>query len=183
MGALSDLYRPSLALLTDLYELTMAYGYWKAGVAERESVFTLTFRRHPFGGGFSVACGLGAAIELLGGFRFDEGDAAYLASLRGDDGRALFEPAFLDHLLAMRLACDVEAIPEGTVVFPHEPLVRVRGPILQAQVLESVLLNLVGFQTLVATKAARLCLAAQAEVDDRPRRAALRHPGQGHPCA
>jgi nicotinate phosphoribosyltransferase len=163
MGALRDVYGGSLALLTDLYELTMAYGYWKAGIAEQEAVFALTFRRQPFGGGFSIACGLGPVVELLEGFRFDEQDAARLAALAGDDGRPLFEPAFLDFLLGLRFACDVDAVPEGTAVFPHEPLVRVRGPILQAQILETHLLTLLGFQTLVATKAARVCLAAEGD--------------------
>lgn len=163
MGALAELYGRPLALLTDLYQLTMAYGYWKVGIAEREAVFALVFRKNPFGGGFSVACGLALAVELLEDFRFTADDASYLAGLTGDDGRPLFEPAFLDHLLGLRFSCDVDAIPEGTAVFPHEPLVRVRGPILQAQLLETPLLNLLGFPTLVATKAARLGLAAEGD--------------------
>ena len=153
----------SLSLLTDLYQLTMAYGYWKLGRGEQEAVFHLTFRRHPFEGGFTVACGLHAAIDYLQSLRFDESDLSYLATLTGNDGRPLFEPPFLDYLRGMRFTCDVDAIPEGTVVFPHEPLVRVKGPILQAQIIETPLLNLVNFQTLIATKAARVCLATKGE--------------------
>ena len=82
-------------------------------------MFALTFRRNPFGGGFSIACGLALAVELLEGFRFTAEDAAYLAGLAGDDGRPLFEPDFLDYLLGLRFTCEVDAIPEGTAVFPH----------------------------------------------------------------
>jgi nicotinate phosphoribosyltransferase len=163
MSILNSLYRPSLALLTDLYELTMAYGYWKAGPPDREAVFHLIFRRSPFRGGFTVAAGLATAIDYLENSRFTAGDAAYLAGLRGNDGKPLFEPAFLDSLCALEPACDIDAVPEGTVVFPQEPLVRVRGPLLQAQLLETALLNIINFQTLIATKASRLVLAAHGE--------------------
>ena len=162
-GTLATIYRHSLALLTDLYQLTMAYGYWKLGRAEREAVFHLSFRRNPFSGGFTVACGLHDAIDYLAGLRFQPDDLSYLASLRGNDERPLFEGAFLDYLANMRFSCDVDAVPEGTVVFPHEPLVRVTGPILQAQIIETPLLNLLNFQTLIATKAARVCQAARGE--------------------
>jgi nicotinate phosphoribosyltransferase len=159
----NDLYRPSLALLTDLYQLTMAYGYWKAGVKDREAVFHLSFRQNPFDGGFTIACGLGYAIGFLEHFRFADDDLAYLAALRGNDGEPLFEAAFLEYLGGMVLACDIDAVPEGTVVFPHEPLVRVHGSIIHAQILESALLNMVNFQSLIATKAARLCLATRGD--------------------
>ncbi len=174
MAAPTDLYRGSLALLTDLYQLTMAYGYWKAGVSRREAVFHLSFRQNPFGGGFTVSCGQAWLVDFLEHFRFDETDLAYLAELRGSEegpatgvvrvqGEPLFEPAFLDYLHELRFTSDVDAVPEGTVVFPHEPLVRVRGPIIEAQLLETPLLNLMNFQTLIATKAARVCAAAQGE--------------------
>ena len=127
----------SLALLTDLYELTMAYGYWKSGVTGKEAVFHLCFRAAPFASGFTVACGLEQAIEYLRDFHFDESDLAYLATLKAGEGEPLFEPAFLDYLRQLRLTCDVDAVPEGTVVFPQEPLLRVQGPILQAQLLET----------------------------------------------
>jgi nicotinate phosphoribosyltransferase len=157
----TGMYRPSLALLTDLYELTMAYGYWKAGVSDREAVFNLFFRNHPFDSGYTVCCGLAYAVDFLANFRFREEDVAHLAGLRGNDDRPLFDRAFLDYLRDLKLECDVDALPEGTVVFPHEPLVRVRGPIIHAQILESPLLNMINFQTLIATKAARVCQAAR----------------------
>ena len=163
MSHLSDIYRSPLTLLTDLYQLTMAYGYWKTGRAQREAVFHLTFRRHPFCGGYTLAAGLGFALDYLREFRFAADDIAYLATLTGSDDKPLFTRAFLDYLGDLRLTCDVHAIPEGTVVFPHQPLLRVQGPILQCQILESALLNIVNFQSLVATKAARICSAAAGE--------------------
>ena len=163
MSTLSALYRPSLALLTDLYQLTMAYGYWRSGAGSLDSVFHLTFRDPPFRGGFTVAAGLATAIEYIENLRFTESDTDYLATLTGNDGQKLFDAAFLDFLRTLRLECDVDAVPEGTVVFPQEPLVRVRGPLLQAQLLETPLLNASNFQTLVATKAVRVVLAARNE--------------------
>lgn len=151
------------ALLTDLYQLTMGYGYWKSGVANRRAVFHLTFRKLPFAGGYAVAAGLAPALDWLAEVRFGDAECAYLATLTGNDGRPLFEPAFLDHLAALRLTVDIDAIPEGTAVFPHEPLLRVTGPILQCQLLETALLCLVNFDTLIATKAARICDAARGE--------------------
>jgi nicotinate phosphoribosyltransferase len=150
----------SWALLTDLYELTMACGYWRCGLAEREAVFYLSFRENPFGHPFSLTCGLAHAVDMLENFRFGPDEQEYLRSLVGADGRPLLEAAFLDYLGRLRLTVDLDAVPEGTVVFPHEPLVRVCGPLLQAQLLESILLNVVNFQTLVATKAERICHAA-----------------------
>jgi len=163
MSFLPRVYRHSLALLTDLYQLTMAYGYWKEGLRETEAVFHLSFRHHPFNGGFTVACGLAQGVEFIEGFRYSEDDLAYLGSLTGSDDRPLFDRAFLGELATLDFACDVDAIPEGTVVFPFEPLVRVRGPILQCQLMETPLLTLINFQTLLATKAARVCLAARGE--------------------
>jgi nicotinate phosphoribosyltransferase len=151
------------ALLTDLYQLTMAYGYWKTGRANDEAVFNLFFRKPPFGGGYTVACGLGPVIEYIEAFHFQADDLAYLAGLTGNDGERLFEGAFLDYLGGLRLAVTVHGVPEGTVVFPHEPLLRVHGPILHCQLLETALLNIVNFDTLIATKAARVCLAAQGD--------------------
>src|SRR5262245_20366034 len=151
----------SPALLTDLYQLTMAQGYWRSGLAEREAVFHLTFRRCPFDGQFAIACGLATAIQWLSQFQFEGEDLGYLAQQTGSNGRPLFDDGFLDFLRPQGLACDLDALPEGTLVFPHEPLVRVRGPLWQAQVIETALLNIINFQTLIATKAARICFAAQ----------------------
>jgi nicotinate phosphoribosyltransferase len=159
----SELYRPSLALLTDLYQLTMAYAYWKSGMERLDAAFHLFFRRNPFQGGFTIACGLEYAIDWIESLRFDEQDLAYLAEVRGNDGAPLFDRAFLDHLGALRFSCDVHAVPEGTVVFPLEPMVRVTGPILQCQLLETAVLNAINFQSLIATKAARVVMAARGD--------------------
>ncbi len=157
----NKLYDTSLSLLTDLYQVTMAYGYWKTNTAEKEAVFNLYFRKNPFNGGFTIACGLAHVIGYIENFSFSKKDLRYLSTLTGNDGQPLFEEAFLDYLGNLKLTCDVEAIPEGTVVFPNEPLVRVRGPILQCQLLETPLLNLVNFESLIATKAARLRLVVE----------------------
>jgi nicotinate phosphoribosyltransferase len=156
-------YRISLALCTDLYELTMAYGYWKNGMAEREAVFELFFRRHPFQGGYTLCAGLAAVMDFLDHFRFEEDDLAYLDGLVGSDGKPLFEAGFLDFLRQGQFKCDVDAVPEGTVVFPQEPLLRIRGPVWQGQILETLLLNQVNFATLIATKSARVCAAARGD--------------------
>ena len=158
---IDNVYGGSLALLTDLYQLTMACGYWKSGVADRCAVFHLTFRRSPFQGGYAIAAGLGPALEFLERFRFTPDDLAFLAELKDNQNGPLFPTAFLDYLGAMKWSCTVDAVPEGSVVFPHEPLIRIRGPIAQAQLVETPLLTMINFQTLVATKAARVTQAAR----------------------
>lgn len=151
------------ALITDLYELTMAYGYWRVGKHHDESVFHLLFRDPPFEGGYAIAAGLLDVIEYLEGLHFEHEDLQYLRGQKGNDGKPLFRNDFLDYLRDLRFTCDVDAIPEGSVVFGHEPLVRVRGPIDQAQIIESALLNIINFQTLIATKTARIVYAAQGD--------------------
>ncbi len=158
-----DLYRPSLALLNDLYQLTMAYGYWKTGIGEREAVFNLFFRKPPFQGGYTIACGLAYVVDFLEDFGFATEDLDYLATLRGDDDTPLFEEGFLRYLQTLRFAGHLDAVPEGTVVFPHEPLLRVRGPLIQAQLIETFLLNTINFQSLIATKAARIHWATRGQ--------------------
>jgi nicotinate phosphoribosyltransferase len=148
------------ALLTDLYQLTMAHGYFRSGRARDDAVFHLFFRRHPFEGSYAIAAGLDPVLELIEELRFEADDVDYLASLAGQDGGPVFGADFLDFLRALRLRVDIDAVPEGTVVFANEPLVRVRGRLLEAQLLETLLLNQINFQTLVATKAARVCQAA-----------------------
>lgn len=147
-------------LLTDLYQLTMAFGYWKLGLHKREAVFHLLFRNQPFNGHYSVAAGLQTVVEFLENWRFNEADIAYLKGLNALNGKPLFSSDFLDYLGTLRFSCDIDAIPEGTLVFPQEPLLRVRGPLLECQLLESTLLNIINFQTLIATKASRVCQAA-----------------------
>ena len=163
MLALQSLYRAPLALLTDLYQLTMAYGYWKLERAEQRAVFHLFFRKPPFRGGYAIAAGLSAALDFTEAFHFDSSDIEYLRSLTGNDDAPLFEPEFLRYLGDLRLECDIDAMAEGTVAFGQEPLVRVSGPMLQCQLLETALLNLINFQTLIATKASRICAAARGE--------------------
>lgn len=163
MTPILDIYRHNLSLLSDLYQLTMAYGYWKLGRAEEESVFHLFFRSAPFGSGYTIAAGLEYAIDVLQNLRFDAADRQYLASLTGNDGKALFDVGFLDHLAKLNFSCDVDAVPEGTAVYPQEPLIRIKGPILQCQIAETILLNLLNYQTLLATKATRICAAARDE--------------------
>ncbi len=160
---LSSLYRHSLALLTDFYQLTMSYGYWKAGLDRKETVFHLFFRRTPFKGGFTVAAGLESVIHFLETFRFDTADLAYLSSLKGSDNAPYFSEAFLQYLSGLRFTGNLDAVPEGTTLFPYEPMLRVEGPLIECQILESILLNLTNFASLIATKSARICLAAQGE--------------------
>jgi nicotinate phosphoribosyltransferase len=133
MTRVADVYRPSLALLIDLYQITMAYGYWKLGRGERPAAFHLTFRKPPFGGRYSIASGLANAIDFIESFAYADDDLAYLGSLTGNDGSRLLDEEFLAYLSDLRWSVDVHAIPEGTAVFPHEPPVRrtseaARGP-------------------------------------------------------
>ena len=161
---LSALYKSNLTLLTDLYQLTMANGYWKAGMHHRPAVFHLFYRNNPFKNSFAIAAGLDLAIDFLQNFHFTAEDIEYLSTLKGGDGQALFESGFLEYLQNMKFECSIDAIPEGSVVFAHEPLIRVRGPLIQAQLLETVLLNIINFSTLIATKASRIVKAAQQDV-------------------
>jgi nicotinate phosphoribosyltransferase len=147
-------------LLTDFYQLTMAYGYWKLGIHNREAVFHNIYRKHPFNGNYAVACGLATVIDFIKHWEFSDSDLAYLSSLRAQNGTILFPSEFLDYLKTLRFTCDIDAIPEGTVVFAHEPIIRIKGPLLQGQLIESALLNIINFQTLIATKASRTYQAA-----------------------
>lgn len=136
-------------LLTDLYQLTMLHGYWRHQMHTQPAVFDLYFRRSPYGGGYAVWAGLGPMLDYILGLRFDEASLAYLATLD------LFEPAFLKALEGWSFSGTVESFPEGSVVFPHEPLLTVRAPLWEAQLIETALLNTLNFQTLIASKAAR----------------------------
>ena len=140
------------ALFTDLYELTMAASYHELGL-DRDATFDLSVRRLPERRNFLVAAGLGPALEYLEGWKFDAEDLAYIASLGS------FRDDFLARLGDTRFTGEVRAIPEGTAVFPNEPLLEVTAPLIEAQLVETALLNVVGFQTMVASKAARVALA------------------------
>jgi nicotinate phosphoribosyltransferase len=159
MTYFSSIHSP--VLMTDIYQLTMAQGFWKAQIDDREAVYHLNFRRPPFEGGMTLAAGLQTVIEILEKYKFMPDDLAYLKSLKNIQGDSLFDPAFLKMLEELEFTCDLDAVEEGEIVFPYEPLIRVQGPLLQCQLLESILLNIINFQSLIATKAARLHIAAQ----------------------
>ena len=146
-----------LTLLTDLYQLTMVAGYFQEGKAKQRANFDWLFRTLPFGGGFCVAAGLDQLIDYILELRFDD------AHIRALERLGVFSKAILRRFEKFRFTGDVYAVPEGTVVFPYEPLVRVQGPLIECQLLESPLLNLINFPTIVATKAARVCLAAKGD--------------------
>lgn len=142
------------SLLTDLYELTMLAGYLEEGMAAKTAEFDLYFRTNPFAGGYAVFAGLEPALDCLENLHFTSEEIDYLAGL------GLFKPRFLDFLRAFRFRGTIVAPPEGTVVFANEPLLTVSGALAEVQLVETVLLNIINFQTLVATKAARICHAA-----------------------
>lgn len=142
-----------LSMMTELYEFTLADGYFSAGMQDTVACFDLFFRRVPDGGGFAVMAGLEQVIAYLKNLHFTESDLAFLR------GKGISEP-FLDYLRDFKFACDVWAIPEGTPIFPNEPIVKVRGPVVQAQMIETMLLLCINQQSLIATKANRLVRAA-----------------------
>lgn len=150
----------SQALSTDLYQLTMAQGYFATGLTERQSIFHMFYRIPPFGGRYVVAAGQRSFADWLENHSFTQEDIAYLASLKGRNEVPLFTSEFLEFLGGWRFRGSIEAVPEGTIIFPHEPLVRVRAPLLDGQIIETTLLTLMNFQTLIATKASRVRLAA-----------------------
>jgi nicotinate phosphoribosyltransferase len=141
------------ALFTDFYELTMAQGYWRAG-DRRRAVFDMFFRRQPFGGGYAVFAGLEPLLRALEDFRFSGEDLAWLDSL------GIFEKGFLDYIASFRFSGSIWAMPEGSVIFPQEPLVRVEADLVEAQIIEGVVLNFINFQSLVATKSTRVWRAS-----------------------
>lgn len=150
-------------LFTDLYELTMAQGYWVHGRAEEEAVFHLAYRDAPPEAACVLACGLEPLLRWLEDFAPTADDLSYLASLTAPDGTRLFQAGFLDALASLQFTADVDAVPEGTAVFPGGPLLRVQGPLMQAQMIETAALNLLGYASLVMTQAAQVCAAAQGD--------------------
>lgn len=146
----------NLTLLTDLYELTMMQGYFK-NPTNQTVIFDMFYRTNPCGGGFAITAGLEQMINYIENLHFSDDDIDYLRSL------GIFEEDFLDYLKNFRFSGDVYAIPEGTVVFPREPLVKVVAPIMEAQLVETAILNIINHQSLIATKAARVCYAAKGD--------------------
>ena len=146
----------NLTLLTDLYELTMMQGYFK-NPTNQTVIFDMFYRNNPCGGGFAICAGLEQMIEYIENLRFAEEDITYLRSL------GIFEEDFLEYLSNFKFTGDIYAIPEGTVIFPREPMVKVIAPIMEAQLVETAILNIMNHQSLIATKAARVCHAAKGD--------------------
>ncbi len=149
--------RQNLTLLTDLYELTMMQGYFKHKDQNETVIFDVFYRSNPCGGGYAISAGLEQVIQYIKNLHFAPEDIDYLASLK------IFDADFLEYLKDFRFTGDIYAIPEGTVIFPREPLVKVIAPIMEAQLIETALLNILNHQCLIATKAARVCYAAKGD--------------------
>ena len=147
----------NLTLLTDLYELTMMQGYFKEKDANETVIFDAFYRSNPVGSGYSICAGLQQVIEYIENLHFEEDDIDYLRST------GLFEEDFLEYLKNFHFSGDIYAIPEGTVVFPREPLIKVIAPIMEAQLIETALLNIINHQSLIATKASRVVYAAKGD--------------------
>ena len=144
----------NLTMLADFYELTMSNGYFQQGIGEKTAYFEMFFRKVPDGGGFAIMAGLEQLTEYLDSLHFDDDDIEFLRS------KNMFDEDFLQYLKDFEFKCDVWAVPEGTPVFPGEPLVVVRGPVIQAQFIETMILLSINHQSLIATKAQRIVRAA-----------------------
>lgn len=144
----------SSALFTDFYELTMAQGYWKDNMNQKV-VFDMFFRKNPFNGGFSILAGNETLMDHIMNFRFSKEDIEYLSEQK------IFEKGFLDYLRTFKFSGDLYTMDEGTVIFPQEPIVRIHANLIEAQILEGVILNQINFQSLIATKTARIWLASK----------------------
>ena len=145
----------NLTMLCDYYELTMGNGYLKCGIGERYVYFDVFYRNNPDNGGYAIAAGLEQVIEYIEDLKFTEEDIEYLRS------KGCFCEEFLDYLANFKFTGDIWAIPEGTVVFPGEPLMTVKAPAIQAQFIETFVLMMINHQSLIATKASRLARAAK----------------------
>ena len=141
-------------MLTDFYEITMANGYFETGMADNIAYFDMFFRRVPDGGGYAIMAGVEQVIEYLKNLKFTDEDIEFLRK------KNLFCDEFLDYLANFKFTCDVWAVPEGTPIFPHEPILTVRGPVIQAQFIETMILLTINHQSLIATKASRIARAA-----------------------
>lgn len=147
--------RMNLTMLTDFYEITMANGYFESGMADDIAYFDMFFRKVPDGGGYAIMAGLEQLIDYLKNLKFTEEDIEYLR------GKQIFCEDFLEYLRSFEFKCDVWAVPEGTPIFPHEPIVTVRGPVMQAQFIETMVLLCINHQSMIATKASRIVRAAK----------------------
>lgn len=151
------MYYENLTLLTDLYELTMMQGYFKNKNSNQTVIFDMFYRSNPLENGYAIAAGLEQLISYIKGLRFSEEDISYLRSLR------IFDEDFLDYLKDFKFSGDIDSIPEGTVIFPREPIVKVIAPIMEAQLVETAILNIINHQCLIATKTARVVHAAKGD--------------------
>jgi nicotinate phosphoribosyltransferase len=147
--------KENLTLLTDFYELTMANGYFEHGLKDEIAYFDMFFRRVPDNGGFAIMAGLEQIIEYFDNLKFSDSDIEFLKN------KGIFCEEFLDYLKNFKFECDVWAIPEGTPIFPHEPIITVRGPVIQAQFVETMILLTINHQSLIATKTNRIVRAAE----------------------
>ena len=141
-------------MLCDLYEFTMSNGYLKSGNRDKIACFDVFFRQIPDGGGFAIMAGIEQVLDYIENYRFSEEDIAFLKR------KGIFDEAFFDYLRNFKFSCDVYAFPEGTPIFPKEPILTVKGPIIEAQLMETMLLLLINHQSLIATKANRIVRAA-----------------------
>ncbi len=144
----------NLTMLTDFYEITMANGYFTNGFEDKITYFDMFFRKIPDGGGFAIMCGVEQLVEYLERLRFTDEDIEFLRS------KKIFDEGFLSYLQNFKFSCDVWAVPEGTPIFPGEPIITVRGPVIQAQFIETMVLLCINHQSLIATKANRISRAA-----------------------
>ena len=149
--------RQNLTLMTDLYELTMMQGYFRHKNQNETVIFDAFYRKNPCDGGYAISAGLEQVIQYIKELHFDQEDIDYLASL------GIFQADFLEYLKTFRFSGDIYAIPEGTVMFPREPVIKVIAPIMEAQLVETAILNIINHQSLIATKAARVCYAARGD--------------------
>ena len=147
----------NLTLLTDLYEITMMQACFKNNNKNKMAIFDVFYRKNPMDGGYAISAGLEQVIEYINNLHFTEDDINYLASLK------IFEDDFLDYLKNFKFTGDIYAIPEGSVMFPREPMLKVIAPIMEAQFIETAILNILNHQSLIATKAARICYAAEGD--------------------
>ena len=144
----------NLTMLMDFYELTMANGYFVKGYKDTWAVFDMFYRKNPDNGGYVICAGLEQLVEYVQNMRFSDDDIKYL------EGKKIFDPGFLEYLRNFHFTGTIEAVPEGTVVYPNTPLVTVTAPVIEAQLMETMLLLSINFQSLIATKASRICRAA-----------------------
>ena len=148
----------NLTLLTDLYQLTMMNGYFNENTHEETMIFDVFFRQNPSRGGYTVVCGIDEVIDYIENLHFEEEDIAYLRSLN------TFDDAFLDYLKNFKFTGEIYAVEEGSVMFPNEPLLRVKAKAVEAQFIETAILCIINFQSLIATKSSRICQVAKDDV-------------------